>query len=243
MKKERKINKAKSHIRKVIDSNGEEITDQGNILKEIKCFCSNLYSRKSVKTEQDCLDYSKLINEPKLSETDKETCEDTLTVQSCWNVLNSMKNGKSPGNDGLTREFYMCSFSEIAAPLVRYLNHSFSVGELSISQRQAVITLIEKKGRDKTLVKNWRPISLMNVDTKIASKVLALRMKKVIPNLINYDQMTYVKGRFIGESIGIIDDILCHADQENLDGILFAANKYEKAFDPFGTCFHLCYSC
>ena len=70
----------------------------------------------------------------------------------------------------------------------------------------------------------------MNVDTKIASKVLAMRMRKVIPNLTNYDQTGYVKGRFIGESIQIIDDILYHADQENLDGILFAADM-EKAFD------------
>ena len=86
-----KDNKAKSHIRKVIDSNGEEITDQGNILKEIKSFYSNLYSRKSVKTEQDCLDYLKSINAPKLSELDKETCEGNLAVQSCWNALNTMK--------------------------------------------------------------------------------------------------------------------------------------------------------
>ena len=150
--------------------------------------------------------------------------------QSCWNALNTMKNGKSPGNDELTKEFYMCFFGEIATHLVDSLNHSFSVGELSTSQRQAVITLIEKKGRDKRLVKNWRPISLMNVDTKIASKVLALRVKKVIPNLINYNQTAYVKGRFIGESIRIIDNILYHADQENLDGILFAADM-EKAFD------------
>ena len=70
----------------------------------------------------------------------------------------------------------------------------------------------------------------MNVDTKIASKVLALRMKKVIPNLINYDQTAYAKGRFIGESIRISYDILYHADQENSDGILFAADM-EKAFD------------
>ena len=81
-----------------------------------------------------------------------------------------MKNGKSPGNYGLTKTFYVCFFCEIAAPLVESLNHSFSVGELSTSQSQAVITLIEKKGRDKRLVKNWRPISLMIVDTKIASK-------------------------------------------------------------------------
>ena len=105
-----KNNKAKSHISKVINSNGEEITDQGNILKEIKCFYSNLYSRKSVKTEQDCLYYLKSINAPKLSEIDKETCDGKLTVQSCWNALNTMKNGKSPGNDGLTKEVYMCFF-------------------------------------------------------------------------------------------------------------------------------------
>ena len=53
---------------------------------------------------------------------------------------------------------------------------------------------------------------------------------KVIPDLINYDQTAYVKGRFIGESIRIIDDIPYSADQENLDAILFAADM-EKAFD------------
>ena len=71
----------------------------------------------------------------------------------------------------------------------------------------------------------------MNVDTKIASKALALRMRNVIPSIINYDQTAYVKGRFIGESIRLIDDlILYHAEHENLDGILFAVDM-EKAFD------------
>ena len=75
------------------------------------------------------------------------------------------------------------------------------VGELSTSQKQAVVTLMEKKGRDKRFVKNWRPISLMNVDVKIASKALSFCLKKVISNLIDYDQTAYIKGRFIGESI------------------------------------------
>ena len=69
-------------------------------------------------------------------------------------------------------------FGEVTPLLVNSLNYSFKVVELSTSQKQAVITLIEEKGRDKRLVKSWRPISLMNVDTKIASKALALRMKK-----------------------------------------------------------------
>ena len=64
----------------------------------------------------------------------------------------------------------------------------------------------------------------MNVDVKIASKALSIRLKKVISNLINYDQTAYIKGRFIGESIRLIDDILYHTEQENIDGVLFAAD-------------------
>ena len=55
-------------------------------------------------------------------------------------------------------------------------------------------------------------------------------MRKVIPPLIHPDQIAYVKGTYIGESVRIIEDIPDHADQENLDGILFAAD-IEKAFD------------
>ena len=64
----------------------------------------------------------------------------------------------------------------------------------------------------------------MNVDLKIASKAIAYRLKQVIPELP--DQTAYVKGRYIGGSVRVIEDILDHVDQENVDGILF-----EKAFD------------
>ena len=85
--------------------------------------------------------------------------------------------------------------------LLKSLNYSHLVGELSTSQKQAVVTMIEKKGRDKRLVKNWRLISLMNVDVKTESKALSFCLKKVILTLINYDQTAYITSRFIGESI------------------------------------------
>ena len=102
----------------------------------------------------------------------------------------SLGNNKSPGNDGLSKEFYACN--EIHPFLVEALSYSFQHGELSISQRQAVITLLEKKGKDKRFIENWRPISLMNVDTKIASKAIAKRLKKVIQKLIQCDHIAYV---------------------------------------------------
>ena len=63
---------------------------------------------------------------------------------------------------------------------VEALNYSYDEDKLSSSQKQAVITLIEKKDKDKRYIRNWRPISLLNVDLKIASKALALRIKPVL---------------------------------------------------------------
>ena len=72
---------------------------------------------------------------------------------------------------------------------------------MSRSQKQAVITLIEKKGKDRLLLENWRPISLVNVDAKIMSKVIATRIKNVLRNIIHHNQTGYVKDRYIGETV------------------------------------------
>ena len=65
---------------------------------------------------------------------------------------------------------------------------------------------------------------------KVAYKALAERMKKVIHSIIHCNQTAYVKEWYIGRSVKLIDNLLIYADQENLDGIMFAAN-IEKAFD------------
>ena len=121
-----------------------------------------------------------------------------------------MKNDKSPGSDGLTKEFYVYFVNEISNILITALNHSFTTGMLSASKCQALITLIEKKNKDKRLIKNWQPISLLKVDTKIASKALATGMKNVLTSILNCNQTAYVKGRYIGESIRLITLIAVH---------------------------------
>ena len=151
-------------MRALLTESGNECTEPSQVLTKIKDFYSNLYKRCSTKTEEDCIEYLRTLNTPHLSEAELVSCEGSLTKRECWEALTSMKNGKSPGNDGLTNEFYVCFFNEIFNYLLNALKESFNIGQLSTSQRQAIITLIEKKERDKRLIKNWRPISLMNVD-------------------------------------------------------------------------------
>jgi hypothetical protein len=82
-------------------------------------------------------------------------------------VFKMMAKGKAPGNDGLPVEFYRTFWKEVKEPLFQALKESLLIGEMSASQRQSVIRLLRKKDKDPAELKNWRPISLMNVDTKI----------------------------------------------------------------------------
>ena len=81
--------------------------------------------------------------------------------------------------------------------MVDSLNYSNDHGELSNSQKKVIITLIQKKDRDRRLIKNWKPISLVNVDVKIGSKAIARRLETVLPYIIHHDQNAVVKGSTI----------------------------------------------
>ncbi len=88
-----------------------------------------------------------------------------------------MKNGKSPGSDGITTEFYKIFWKDISKYFLNSLNYSYERGQLTELQTQSLITLLPKSGKDSTLLENWRPISLLNTDYKIATKTIANRLK------------------------------------------------------------------
>ena len=89
-----------------------------------------------------------------------------------------MPNSKSPGNDGLTKELFLSFWDDIKDIYISSIRTVTVKKDFSVSQRQAIIKSIAKKGKDKRFIKNWRPISLLNVDYKIASKALLKDSKK-----------------------------------------------------------------
>ena len=110
--------------------------------------------------------------------------------------------------------------------------------ELSTSQKQTVIKMLEKKDKDKRFIKNWRSISLLNTDMEIISKVLSTRRKGVLFYLIFSNQTAYVKNRFIRESGNVISCILEIAKTLELESFLVTID-IEKAFDSVNHCFLL----
>ena len=173
------------------------------------------------------LDHCRL---PTLNQDAQQICEGFLTKAECFKALQTFKNGKSPGNDGLTAEFYQAFWPTLGYLLVDSLNSSFEKGELANSQKQGIIRLIDKKNKDKRRNTNWRPISLLNVDVKIASKAITLRLEKVLSDLISDEQCAYLKERNIFEAVRTIGDIMDYTKLHNLPGLMVTTD-FEKAFD------------
>jgi exonuclease III len=224
-------NKCKSTIRCILDNNGDEISDTKGILREVKQFYATLYSKTDVDLHSNSANsFLKSDNIPKLSDDESNGCEGKLTYNECFKILHKMKNGKSPGNDGLSVCFYKQFWHVFGKLLVNSLNASYETGELNSSQKQGVITLILKKNKDKRSIKNYRPITLLNVDLKIGSKAIADRIAKVAPSLISYNQSAFVSGRYIGDAVRTVADTLYFTRNKKLPGILLCID-FEKAYD------------
>ena len=102
-----------------------------------------------------------------ITEQEKQQCEGLITLEEVKLVVKEMANGKSPGSDGFTPEFYKFFLVDLGIFLIRSFNYAVLSGELSVTQKQGVITCLPKGDKPREYLKNWRPISLLNVDYKL----------------------------------------------------------------------------
>lgn len=161
---------------------------------------------------------------------DRDLLEGDITLEELEAAINSMKANKCPGSDGFNVEFYRKFWPLIGNLVLDSLNDSFRQGILSSEQRRGVITLIPKKNKDRRYLRNWRPITLLNVDYKLIAKCLSRRLFHLIPKLIHPDQVGFIPGRFIGTNIQTINDIIDYM-QTIEDGGLVISLDYSMAFD------------
>ena len=156
-------------------------------------------------------------------------CEGSLTVDEYHKALIGMAHRKAPGLDGFPMEFYVKFWSVLGPDLVDVLNSCYRSGSLSLSQRRGIITLTFKKG-DRLDARNWRPISLLNVDYKIAARAIAGRLLKVIHLVVEKDQTCGVPGRYIGENVAFLRDVVSYATTFDSPVAILSLDQ-EKAFD------------
>ena len=212
---------------KIWGDNGESIHGTDNIQKRQVQFYRDLYTSQNLDMNEK--EYFLQGNTNCLTEDSKIFLDSMLSKEEMCNAIKKMPNNKSPGSDGIPIEFYKVYWNIICDDLFEVFQRGLEDQQLAYTQYLALIILLYKKGPRED-IKNWRPISLLNVDYKILSKVLAERLKSVLPEIIHGDQRGCVPGRYIGENIRLIDDLLFEIENQSENPIILLLDQ-EKAFD------------
>ena len=217
--------------REIFGEKGEKITGITGIQKRQVDFYKNLYKSQNLANNEKENNFflGDVNNHRKLSEESKTFMDSDISKEEIIKSLRKMKNNKSPGPDGIVVEFYKLYWDLIGDDLYEVTLAGLEDNRLAYSQYLAAIVLLYKKG-PRPDIKNWRPISLLNTDYKLLSKVFAERIKKVLNEIIDPEQRGCVPGRYIGENIRLIDDILFHIENDSPEAIILQLDQ-EKAFD------------
>ncbi len=152
-----------------------------------------------------------------------------INAQDVDRAIMSMKEGKSPGPDGLSAEFYKKTKDVIIPILINIIKQVENGGELPEGFTQANVRLVPKKG-DMRKLSNWRPITLANVDYKIMASCVKRKIEVGISSILEEEQVGFMKGRRITEHTYALQAIYDYDREFKIEGGYLLLDQ-EKAYD------------
>jgi hypothetical protein len=188
---------------KIICNDNLEIFESVNAQKDyITNYFANIYRNVpgTVRPYEGCIEDflgpdivgNQHVSSKKVPENMKQNFESNLTSEELDEALRTMRNKSAGGPDGFSVKFIKRFWSFFRIPLTNYSSYCVQNGTLTDNFKCASIKIIPKKG-DLRLIKNWRPISLLNVMYKIIAKALNNRLKKAAPCIISRSQKGFIE--------------------------------------------------
>uniref|UniRef100_A0A8C5M2P2 Reverse transcriptase domain-containing protein n=1 Tax=Leptobrachium leishanense TaxID=445787 RepID=A0A8C5M2P2_9ANUR len=165
-----------------------------------------------------------------LSRAESETMSLPITMEELMEAIRMAKNNKSPGPDGFPSEYYK-SFRDTLAPhWLATFNAVTEGARLHQATLAASISLLPKPEKDPLLCASYRPISLLNCDLKLLTRILATRLRNCLPRLIDSDQVGFIPGREARDATTRVIDAISLAHRGS-SPVLLLSTDAEKAFD------------
>ena len=214
---------------KVCDSilldDGRITNNLPEIMNEQHRFYSELY--KSDPNIRFCIDKDDgvCISQEQIKDLNKP-----FSLEELKSAAFEMKKEKAPGPDGLSVEIYQAFWESIGELLFESLKFSQQSGEMNPSAMRGVLNLIPKANKDSRVLKNLRPITLLNVDYKIMEKLLAKRVQSILPTIIHNDQTGFMAGRSMALNVRKIFDLMTICEKRDIDAFILNLD-YMKAFN------------
>ena len=234
-----KRNFLSKNMKSIRNSEGNIVSSQKGILREQQRFYESLYTANK---EVVFSIPSDSVNN-KLNSYHRALLEAPISENEIFKCIKAMAANKTPGMDGLTKEFYETFFPELKAVLVPLYEQILKENCLNPSTRKGVFALLPKKGKDLLFLKSLRPLTLLNNDYKILAKVLAECMKVVLPDIISEEQTGFMQNRNICENLRRTLETIEYTRNNKKAGLIISID-FEKCFDMvayggFGNSTHL----
>ncbi|XP_058753184.1 uncharacterized protein LOC131626385 [Vicia villosa] len=210
------------------DQNGKLLTGFQDLEEEILKFYTNLVGTAS--NNLDHVDIMALRNETQLREDQRVELEQPITVNEITNALKSIGDSKAPGIDGYNAKFYKASWHVIKKEVIDATKEFFQDDRLYPAINCTLVTLIPKHTEARKM-KDMRPIACCTTLYKIISKILTVRLSKVIGCLVDPSQSAFIPGRVIHDNILMARELLRRYTCKYLSPKCAIQMDLQKAYD------------
>ena len=206
-------------------------TDPTKISDSFATYYKQLYRAEELEfKEEKITEFLRPLKINKLSSEEAELLIKPITESEIRETITKLKNNKTPGTDGFSGEYYKIFVNELTPILCKLYNYVLTSGDPPNSWSEAILTVIHKEGKDPIQCTSYRPISLLCVDYKILTSIMATRIQKYIKKLIQPDQTGFILGRQGTNNIRRTLNLQAIAAGDKQASMLLSLDA-EKAFD------------
>ena len=226
-----KQQQADNTIYKIRDPDSKNIVyKQSDIQRSFQKFYTKLYTQPPLKEDQQIDQFLDSLNLSTLTEDQSNKMIARITEEEVNDAISRLKANKTPGPDGYSSEWFKTFRLELIPSLIKLFNEVLKNGKTPPSWKEATISVIPKEGKDSLDCGSYRPISILNIDYKIYTSILARRVEGVLFSLIGTDQTGFIPQRTTHDNIRRSLHILSHVQEHKLPAALVSLDC-EKAFD------------
>ena len=216
----------KTQIDQLKNEDGQVTNTPEGLMQTAHQFYKELYKKQNTNTEKK----QHFINMIERHITQEQSIElnKYIPKEETKRAIMITKIGRAPGLDGIPIDFYKEFLDIILEPINRVINKLFQSGDTPYDMKMTLISLVFKK-EDPTSLKYYRPISLLNNDIKIMTKVLSKRMESVMKGIIS-DTQYACPGKKISNAIHLLRDIYQHSKERGNENYIVSID-FIKAYD------------